>query len=107
VKSTFAWSEQQLSAEEVEHIGTWLLEGEAEATVYQKAVCSAFGEQIAQWALGDWLRGVEVMEWPPSQGRESWRVVTDQAIRRLVSRAVAQDLDMVEERRDDRPHPSA
>ena len=104
METIIARSTGQLTVEEIGTLGTWMLEGEVEAAIYQRAVRLAFGDLIAEWALMDWLRGVEAMEWPPSRGRESWRAVTDQSLRRMASQIARQVPESKQEERYDRPN---
>ena len=59
---------------------------ENELAALYSAVLDLFGPEEAQITTEDWLRELEVMEWPPEAVIPNWRQPTLTAVRRLAER---------------------
>ena len=63
-----------------------MIYAENELAALYSAVHQVFGAEQAQLATQDWLRELEVMEWPAGSAIPNWRQPTFVAVRRLKER---------------------
>jgi hypothetical protein len=63
-----------------------MIYAENELTALHSAVDRIFGPEQAELATQDWLRELEVMDWPAGAEIPNWRQPTFAAVRRLEER---------------------
>jgi hypothetical protein len=69
----------------VSEIACWLLAAEAEIAAYHRVVHQLYGEDLAGWAVADWLESLDAMSWPPYDDGV-WRTLTIGSVLRLSAR---------------------
>ncbi len=72
-----------------------LPEAERELTAFALAVTQLFGAEQARQSIEDWMKQLELMDWPTGEALPDWRRITIAAALRLAGRVNIHGLEKI------------